>query len=363
MSRRVQVNNEDYMIERATISNNGNTVTREKFIIKKRLTYKDKFDNFRLFIWNPANKEFLGRDGLSWAKISLFYFCYYLALAALFASMLSIYMAIIDKRTPPYTGKSNVMNRQAIDGKIVGVSPGLGYRPQRDTQTTLIRIKSSDKSSDNPYNYRQYVDLLDDYLSAYRIHDKIGEQIINCDQNSNLNDLEKQFEANKVCRFEVVEMLGPNNMCTKERNFEFDKSKPCVLLKLNKIFDWKPEAYLPTDQLPRELLPYEQIVRLYPRNVFVLCEGEFPVDNDFIGTIRYFSRTPDNSGESKLGFLPFYYFPFKNQDGYRSPIVFAYFQNITTNVLVNVMCKAFARNIYRNILYRMGSVHYEIMID
>lgn len=209
----------------------------------------------------------------------------------------------------------------------------------------------------------QYIQLLDQFLDFYHTEDKRGEQIINCDPNSDPVELERQFALNKVCRFEIVEMFGPNNMCTKTRNYELDKSKPCILLKLNKIYDWKPEPYEQNDTLPKELQPYEAMVRRYPRNVYILCEGEFQVDHDFLGSIKYYSRTPDGNGESPLGFIPFYYFPFKNQDGYRSPLVFAYFHNITTNVLVNVMCKAYAKNIVRNNLYRMGAVHLEIMID
>lgn len=346
-------------------SSERSSIYKEEVIVKDHLTYKDRLNNFLLFVWNPDKKEFLGRDGESWARISLFYCCFYMALAGLFACMLAIFMAIIDKRIPTYPNEFSVMANQRINDRIVGVSPGLGFRPQRDTFQTLLRIKSSERSLTHPNNYVQYVEILNQFLSFYEVVDKRGEQIIQCDANSNPSELEKQFSQNKVCRFEIVEMLGPNNMCTKERNYEFDKSKPCILLKLNRIYDWKPEAYGPEDVLPRELQPYESIVRKYPRNVFVLCDGEFQVDKDFLpdGSIRYFSRTPDASGESKLGFIPFYYFPYKNQDGYRSPLVFAYFHNITTNVLINVMCRAYAKNIVRNDLYRMGSVHFEIFID
>lgn len=348
----MRINNDEYTIERVSLTNHNN----EQFIIKPRLTFKDKLNNFKNFAWNSHKKEFFGRNGKSWAKISLFYFCFYASLASIFAAFLAIFMAIIDKRIPTYTIHSNAMSRQAIDGKVIGVSPGLGYRPQSDSQNTLVRVKSRG-------GYKIYVDLLESFLSQYTTQDKIGEQIIECNENSNLKKLEEQFALNKMCRFEIVEMFGPNNMCTRERNFEFDKAKPCILLKLNKIYDWKPEAYLPADTLPDQLKPYENIVRRYPNNVFVLCEGEFPVDKDLIGSIRYYSRTPDGSGESNIGFLPFYYFPFKNQDGYRSPLIFAYFQSITTNVLVNVVCRAYARNIYINDLYRMGTVHFEIMIE
>lgn len=336
---------------------------KEDLIVKDRLTFKDKLNNFLLFVWHPERKEIFGRDGLSWAKLGLFYACFYLTIAGIFCTMLAIFMAIIDKREPTYYNDFSVMWQQKIDTYHVGVNPGLGFRPQRDSTTTLIRVKSSNKNISHPNSFVHYVRMLDEFLSTYLINDKRGEQIINCDFNSDPEYLEKQFNLNKVCRFEIVEMFGPENMCTQTRNYEFDKSKPCILLKMNKIYNWRPEAYGPDDKLPAELMPYEATVRANPRNVFILCFGENQVDMDFIGPVTYYSRTPDGRGEYPIGFIPFYYFPYKNQDGYRSPLVFAYFNNITTNVLVNVMCKAYAKNIFRNNLYRIGAVHFEIFID
>jgi sodium/potassium-transporting ATPase subunit beta len=339
------------------------SIYKEELIIKDRLTFKDKINNFMLFVWNPDRKEIFGRDGLSWARIGLFYACFYMTIAGIFCTMLAIFMAIIDKREPTYYNEFSVMWHQKVDNYHVGVSPGLGFRPQKDPITSLIRVKSSEKNESHPHSYMHYVRLIDEFLSTYLVIDKRGEQIINCDFGLDPAYLDQQFSMNKVCRFEIVEMFGPDNMCTQTRNYEYDKSKPCVLLKLNKIYNWRPEPYGPNDKLPKELMPYEQMVRANPRNVFVLCSGENQVDLDFTGDITYYSLTPDGSGKGPLGFIPFYYFPFKNQDGYRSPLVFAYFSNITTNVLVNVMCKAYAKNIYRNNLYRIGAVHFEIMID
>ena len=336
---------------------------KEELIIKDRLTFTDKLNNFLLFVWNPDKREICGRDGLSWARIGLFYACFYMFIAGLFCTMVAVFMAIIDKREPTYYNDFSVMWHQKVDDLHVGVNPGLGFRPQRDPDTTLIRVKSSDKNEKNPFSYMHYVHLLDEFLSTYLIVDKRGEQIINCDASMDPAYLEYQFTMNKVCRFEIVEMFGPENMCIRTRNYEYDKSKPCVLLKLNKIYGWKPEAYGPNDRLPKELVPYEAIVRANPRNVFVLCSGEFQTDLDFTGPITYYSLTPDGQGKAPIGFIPFYYFPYRNQDGYRSPLVFAYFRNITTNVLVNVMCRAYAKNIYRNNLYRIGAVHLEIIID
>ena len=70
-------------------------------------------------MWN--RKEVFGRDAESWARISLFYCCFYMALAGLFQCMLGVFMALIDKRMPTYYNQFSVMSRQAIDGHILGV--------------------------------------------------------------------------------------------------------------------------------------------------------------------------------------------------------------------------------------------------
>jgi len=193
------------------------SIFKEDLIVKDRLTFTDKLNNFCLFLWNPEKKEVCGRDGESWAKISLFYACFYMCLAGLFAVMVAIFMAIIDKRIPTYHNEFSVMWQQKVEVTHVGVNPGLGFRPQLDPQTTLIRIKSSEKNLSHPYSYMRYKNSMDDFLSSYLITDNRGEQIINCDQNSDLAYLESQFDKNKVCRFEIVEMFGKNNMCTETR--------------------------------------------------------------------------------------------------------------------------------------------------
>lgn len=129
------------------------SVYKEEMIVKDRLSFKDKLNNVLNFIWHPEKKEVMGRDGESWAKISLFFACFYMFLAGMFAVMLAIFMAIIDKRMPTYYNEFSVMWQQKVEVTHVGVNPGLGFRPQLDPFTTLIRIKSSERNLSHPYSY------------------------------------------------------------------------------------------------------------------------------------------------------------------------------------------------------------------
>ena len=306
---------------------------------KDRLSFKEKLKNFKLFLWKQERREFLGRTKESWCKLCFFYLCFYICLATLFISSVTLHLLTLDDMKPEYYNNYSVMNQQKINCKHIGVSPGLGFRPHINPETSLIRVRSSASSYNHPYNYRQYVDQLDEFL--------------------------KQFLG------EIVHTFGADSPCIDSRNFDYDKAKPCVLVKLNKIYDWIPEAFNSTDPLPIELEPYKDLVRQYPNNIFILCEGENQVDKELIGKIKYFSKTPNKGpGDGELGFLSFDQFPWRIVYGndldltdFYPPAIFVYFSEIETNVLVNVMCKAFAKNIPINTLYQAGSVHFELFIE
>lgn len=76
-------------------------------------------------------------------------------------------------------------------------------------------------------------------------------------------------DPKKVCQF-LVDDLGSE--CTWQRDYGYDEGQPCVLLKLNKIYDWVPELYtnatLPDDA--RELVPGG----FDDNYVGLTCEGE-----------------------------------------------------------------------------------------
>jgi hypothetical protein len=136
----------------------------EKLLVKDRLTFEDHYNNCKIFCWNYQKKEFLGRTKESWLKICVFYFCFFIGLGIFFTSCVVVHMATLDLVKPEYYNNYSVMNQQYIDGKHVGISPGLGFRPHLNPITSLIRVKSSASNLEHPHNFRQYAEQLEEYL-------------------------------------------------------------------------------------------------------------------------------------------------------------------------------------------------------
>lgn len=122
-----------------------------------------------------------------------------------------------------------------------------------------------------------------------------------------------------------------------------------------------PEFYNDTTNLP-ENMPFtlkDHIIAtsnpnpLQLNTVWVSCEGENPADLENVGPIKYYPTQ---------GF-PGYYFPFENSEGYLSPLVAVHFERPVRGIIINVECKAWARNIRHDRADKLGSVHFELMID
>lgn len=180
---------------------------------------------------------------------------------------------------------------------------------------------------------------LNEYLKPYQIHDA-GFHIQTC-----TND--QTATKDRVCYFPLI--TGKDESCSPERRFGYPEGKPCVLIKLNRIYDWMPENY---EQAP-EILSNNLKAPFERDNVYITCMGENSADKDNIGEVDYY---PSQG-------IAYKYFPFTNQKGYVSPYVFVQFSNINHGVLVNVECQAWAKNIVYNRGDRLGSVHFELLVD
>ncbi|RZC38210.1 sodium/potassium-transporting ATPase subunit beta-2 [Asbolus verrucosus] len=296
-------------------------------------------------------------------KTLLFYLIFYAVLLGFFAVMLAVFYQTLDDIKPKRRGNDS----------LIGSNPGLGFRPMppdSNVKSTLIWYNSSDKG------YTQYwQNELDKFLSAYTDMEK-SENIQNCD------DID-QPEKDKACEFKLAENFAP---CLHDYGYGFDSNLggPCIFLKLNKvrtfcflllkitmtfqIFGWQPEYYNSTTipstmpQYLREhiemeerkdavlkLLMFFNFESLYCDHlqhyvVWVDCVGENPADVENIGAITYH---PLRGFHQK-------YFPFTNVKGYVSPLVAVHFEKPERGVLINIECKAWARNIHHDRVNRRG---------
>ncbi|KAJ8680599.1 hypothetical protein QAD02_016386 [Eretmocerus hayati] len=271
-------------------------------------------------------------------KIGLFYLVFYAVLAALVAICFWGFLIGLDKRIP----------RWQLKESIIGDSPGMGFRPSPppdNVDSTLIWFKAQ-----TPH-YDHWVNSLEEFLNVYRAPGRTPGR----GQNTNTCDWEKGPDPGKVCTINVKVW----NQCTYENKYGYYKSTPCVFIKLNKIYGWVPEFYNDTatlpDEMPENLRKYITGITdpLKRNSIWVSCEGENPADKENVGPIQLYPE---------YGF-PGYYFPFKNLEGYLSPLVAVYFERPRAGVLINVECKAWAKNINHHRNGTLGSVHFELLID
>jgi len=318
---------------------------------------QEQKQGFAAFIWNGSTKEFLGRTAGSWFKITVFYIFFFAGLAAFFGLMLYIFMLTLNPAQPKWVGK---------DG-LIGGNPGVGFRPMPDqnknVESTLIWINRNEEK-----NNSFWAKELTGFFNKFYNKTEQGENPVNCAYGGDSSNIKQ------ACFLDISNM---NKACSKENfnyGYEQGEGTPCVLVKLNKIYNWIPEPYNNSKDLeearkrgmPGELI--QNIENMIKKNsndpvlntIWVSCEGENPADRENIGPLQYYAPAFKNS---EFQGIPAYYFPFMKQDRYKAPFVFVKFMKPQYNVLIQIECKAWAKNIVPNRQDRLGSVHFELMID
>lgn len=94
---------------------------------------------FLNYCYNRKTNEVLGRDGLSWAKISLFYTAFHTTLGLLFLFFVYIFTLTISQTAPTYFSQFSVMEnaKDETTGRR-SVNPGLGFRPHLEPESSLL---------------------------------------------------------------------------------------------------------------------------------------------------------------------------------------------------------------------------------
>ncbi|KAL5005399.1 hypothetical protein ScPMuIL_018855 [Solemya velum] len=297
----------------------------------RKETIDERLRQFTKFLFDPNEFTVFGRSLRAWAETILFKTVFLVCVIGFLAGMCAILYEILDWNYPSLIGADSILRG----------NPGLGFRPMPDVGTTLIRFEKSD-----PTTYTMHIDNIESYLQYYENQNQVTETgtIIDCDGDGYKEGRPKD-EWDKACRFDITTQLGAD--CVKQQAFGFEDGQPCILLKINKIFAWMPEEYT------NETVP--DSIRGHWSQYFVTvdCYGENDSDKDNMGALTYYPS---------MGFH-YKYFPFRNQQGYRSPLVFVRFENPTPGVLLMVACKIHAKNIYHNYMEKAGMVHFELLVD
>ncbi|CAF1385813.1 unnamed protein product [Didymodactylos carnosus] len=97
-------------IKSSPYSLSDNFQLKDEIVIKDdALTFEEKCHNVGVYCYNSKYQEVCGRDGIGWLKLGLSYFTWMILLAGIFASLLGIFMAVIDKQIPTFRGNSSAL--------------------------------------------------------------------------------------------------------------------------------------------------------------------------------------------------------------------------------------------------------------
>lgn len=259
------------------------------------LTFSQKaaaqWNGFKSFMWDGEKKEFMGRSGNSWAKIGLFYFVYYTFLACFWAAMLFIFLQTVSDDKPTWTAYVS--------------TPGLNYAPSLDENEIFF-------TPDNPDTYKKLTAKL---TEVYNSINATGQRKEDC--------------TDPRCEFDV-DQLGA--YCTPP-HFGYDLGEPCVLVNLNRVYNWSPEEYAEGE------VPEEVEDRYQPGNIAFACE---PYKD------KYADAYNDSMVYPPQG-IPFTYFPFLPKEfggkkNYATPWVAIRFK-VKFNMDAKIACRTYTSNI------------------
>jgi len=314
--------------------------------------------------FNSIRSLFISRSGLSSKKKSpeLQRVCNLLKWQGLFVFSLTViwgvgmlgFLSLVDPIRPRVNARNGGLS-----------TPGLSFRPSPlDPYSTLIHFRHGGSG-----NWQSLLGQFKFFLKEYSFGKRPGNSII-CNWKTQLNEIDRCHVGNRKWM-----ALDTDVPCTGAEKFGMYHGKPCVILKMNKVYGWQPEPYynitqiqsLPTmpDYLKTYISAYweshcsgkgDEIENRCPqmRMVWLSCEGESPADTENAGKIHFVPWQ---------GF-PGYHYPYLNQEHYVSPLVFIQFREIMPGIVIQIRCKLWAKNIKHDRLNpRKGGVHFEIMMD
>ncbi|KAJ0009414.1 hypothetical protein NQD34_001116 [Periophthalmus magnuspinnatus] len=281
---------------------------------------KDKDDGgWKKFLWNSDTGELMGRTGGSWFKITLFYVIFYGCLAGIFVGTIQAMLLTLSSYKPTWQDRV--------------APPGLTHTPRSDKAELSFNLNDVE-------SYLSYTKSLRDFLAKYDDEKQADPtKFEDCGDEpadyKHRGDLESDVGSRRACKFPRA-LLGP---CSgiEDRNFGFTEGKPCIIVKLNRIVNYRPRPPPSNESIPVDAQSKVQanVIPLY-------CTSKKEEDEGKVGEVKYHGIG---------GGFPLQYYPYYGKllhPQYLQPLVALQFTNLTMNTEVRIECKVFGQNIYYN---------------
>jgi sodium/potassium-transporting ATPase subunit beta len=291
-------------------------------------------------MWNSETKEFMGRGFVSWVAILSFYVFFYAFLAAFWAACLAAFLHTIDYNQPTQQGNYSLLK----------ANPGMTFEPMPWNDRTLVKFTVHNSSSYTNYTQQLTDTVLKPYWDLYydlAVYNNASPIATFCDGN------QKYAGLGYFCATDMASAIPDE--CRPENDYGFALGAPCVFLRPNKIYGYKPLPYgnITAETANESPLPPASLYTRYdPNYIGITCEGENDGDKDNLLEVTFY---PDKG-------FPFYFYPYYNQKGYLPPFVLARFRVVPGNVIM-IWCRIWAANIKHDKNDLQGSIHFELQVD
>ncbi|EUB62877.1 Sodium/potassium-transporting ATPase subunit beta-1 [Echinococcus granulosus] len=234
----------------------------------------------------------------------IYFLCIYAILFGIMTGLLIIVLQLFISEDKPYlTGLQSPLN----------LAPGLSHRPNINFMTSLIAYESS-----NPQSYMPYVQNLRTFFSLYEeVNIKPQDGFATCE-----NGVKTPNIPRLVCKFYPILLES----CVKENNFGYDRSEPCVVIKINKVYGWLPD-------IQNTSMSQSPLLR---------CFGRYESNFEVFGSLHYYPNVTIDG--IVYGIFDSVYFPYIIQYAYRSPVVAVQVKNVQRNGLFFLTCRLFNLN-------------------
>lgn len=281
------------------------------------------FDKIKYFCYDSDNGTFCGRTPLSWLQIFIFYCFYYAFLGLFWFAMFSVFMSFISDDEPFYQ----------LESSLIGKNPGISVKPPQDESHLASSLLYLDlEYTGTSLGHEQEVGNRGYATRMKKLFDRHpaeadGKTSIDC-KNREIPTAEK----NEYCHFDISTLEECADF-PYGYNAEAGHIKPCVFLKVNKIWGLNIgsltnntiDAYFPTHLRER--------ARQEPERMYINCEGEYPLDREALKDKMFYF--PDHQG------INVEHLVYNTKKKKESAFLAVQFRDLPIGQLIHVICKAY----------------------